>query len=104
SGQFRHGPIEVLGANIAVVIFMGAGAERRRNEKLAEDIEARGAQVIRIGTEIKGDLGFGLPLLDDFVLPIAEIVPVQLLAAELAAQRGFPVGEFRYGAKITTTE
>jgi len=104
SGQFRHGPIEVLDSNITVVILMGSGAERRLNETLADDIEARGAQVIRIGIDIKGDLGFNLPPLDDFVLPMAEIVPVQLLAAELAAQRGFPIGEFRYIAKITTTE
>ncbi|MEO8393021.1 MAG: SIS domain-containing protein [Chloroflexota bacterium] len=104
-GQFRHGPLEVLAPEITVSIFMGSGIERTLNNVLAADIEARGAQAIRIGSGLKQhELGFSVPALDDFVLPIAEIVPVQLLAAELAAQRGFPVGEFRYGTKITTTE
>ena len=103
-GQFRHGPLEVLAPEITVAIFMGSGIERSLNETLAADIEARGAAVIRIGSALEHDLGFNIPPLDDFVMPIAEIVPVQLLAAELAAQRGFPVGEFRYGTKITTTE
>ena len=61
-------------------------------------------QVIRIGSAIDHPLGFDVPSLDDFVLPIAEIVPVQLLAAELAEQRGFVAGEFRHGTKVTTTE
>ena len=103
-GQFRHGPLEVLAPEITVVLFMGTQIERTLNDALATDIEARGASVIRIGSGVQGDLGFNIPALDDFVMPIAEIVPVQLLAAELAAQRGFPVGEFRYGTKVTTTE
>ncbi len=103
-GQFRHGPLEVLAPEITVAIFMGSGTERTLNEGLAADIEARGASVIRIGSDVEHDLGFNIPALDDFVLPIAEIVPVQLLAIELAAQRGFPVGEFRYGTKVTTSE
>lgn len=103
-GQFRHGPLEVLQAGIVVAIFMGSGAERALNEALATEIETRGAQVIRIGSAIDHPLGFDVPSLDDFVLPIAEIVPVQLLAAELAEQRGFVAGEFRHGTKVTTTE
>jgi len=103
-GQFRHGPLEVLAPEITVAIFMGSGIERSLNEVLAADIEARGASVIRIGSGVQHELGFNVPALDDFLMPIAEIVPVQLLAIELAAQRGFPVGEFRYGTKVTTTE
>jgi glutamine---fructose-6-phosphate transaminase (isomerizing) len=103
-GQFRHGPIEVLAPEITIAIFMGSGAELQLNKTLANDIEGRGARVIRIRKNIQQDMGFNLPPLDDFVMPIAEIIPIQLLAAELAAQRGFPVGEFRYGTKVTTSE
>lgn len=103
-GQFRHGPIEVLAPEITIAIFMGSGIERSLNDVLAADIEARGASVIRIGSNVQHDLGFDISALDDLIMPIAEIVPVQLLAVELAAQRGFPVGEFRYGTKITTSE
>lgn len=103
-GQFRHGPIEVLAPGVVAVIFMGSGAERHLNQGLAQDIEAHGGQVIRIGSDLTDDLAFNVPAVDDFVMPLAEIVPVQLLAAELAALRGFPVGEFRHGTKVTTTE
>jgi len=103
-GQFRHGPIEVVAPGVTVAIFMGFGTERSLNDLLAADIEERGAAVIRIGSEVQHELGFNVPALDDMVAPIAEIVPVQLLAVELAAQRGFPVGEFRYISKVTTQE
>ncbi len=103
-GGFRHGPIEVVTPEISVTIFMGTGTDRSLNDLLAADIEARGASVIRIGSEIDHDLGFNLPALDDFTLPLAEIVPAQLLAVELAALRGFTPGEFRYIAKVTTKE
>ena len=103
-GQFRHGPIEVIAPEITVTIFMGSATERSLNITLAADIAARGAQVIRIGSSVQHDLGLNIPPLNELVMPIAEIVPVQLLAAELAGLRGFPVGEFRYGSKVTTTE
>ncbi len=103
-GQFRHGPIEVLAPNTAVTIFTGSGMERDLNEILAKDIENHNAPVIRIGSDVQHDLGFNLPPVDELVRPMVEIIPVQLLAAELAALRGFPVGEFRYGTKVTTTE
>ena len=42
--------------------------------------------------------------LDQWTLPLAEIIPVQFFAARLAASRGLEVGKFFFGQKITTTE
>ncbi|HVU09744.1 MAG TPA: SIS domain-containing protein [Phototrophicaceae bacterium] len=103
-GGFRHGPIEVVTPEISVMIFMGSGTDRSLNDLLAADIEAREASVIRIGSAIDHELGFNLPALADFIMPLVEIVPAQLVAVELAALRGFTPGEFRYIAKVTTKE
>jgi glucosamine--fructose-6-phosphate aminotransferase (isomerizing) len=103
-GQFRHGPFEVLSPEISVLMFMGISGERTLDQALGADIEARGATVIRIGSDVRDDLGFNLPALDPFLTPIAEIIPVQLLAVELAARRGFVPGEFRFITKVTTSE
>ena len=38
------------------------------------------------------------------VLPILEILPVQMITLALAAQAGIEAGRFTLGSKITTTE
>ena len=72
---------------------------------LATDIIARGATAIMIGSAFQtGALHVPVPQNDPLLSPILEIVPIQLLAAELASARGFTPGEFRYSGKITTIE
>ncbi len=103
-GQFRHGPVEVLTPEVVVGIFMGSGHVRELNIALLNDLEARNANVIPIGNEVSGPLSIEVPALDDWLTPLVEIVPIQLLAGELAAARGIVPGEFRHGTKVTTVE
>lgn len=103
-GQFRHGPVEVLTPEVAVAVFMGSGHVRELNIALLNDLEARNANVIPIGNEVSGPLSIEVPTLDDWLMPLVEIVPIQLLAGELAATRGIVPGEFRHGTKVTTVE
>ena len=104
-GQFRHGPWELLEPGITVCLFSGSPATNSLDQALATDIIARGATAIVIGsTSQTGALHVPVPQNDPLLSPILEIVPVQLLAAELASARGFTPGEFRYSGKITTIE
>ncbi|HVO42226.1 MAG TPA: SIS domain-containing protein [Aggregatilineales bacterium] len=104
-GQFRHGPWEVLESGITVCLFSGLKSARNLDLALAADVVARGAQAIVIGPEsAPGVRHIMLPDLDPVLAPILEIVPVQLLAAELAAAKGYQPGEFRYSGKITRVE
>jgi glucosamine--fructose-6-phosphate aminotransferase (isomerizing) len=103
-GQFRHGPIEVVDEKVAVIIFMGTGSAHELNEALARDLIARGCHVIAIGAGVTGSTAISIPVLDDEIMALVDIVPVQLLAAALASLRGFTPGKFRYSSKVTTTE
>lgn len=103
-GQFRHGPLEIIAPEVAIGMFMGSGHVRELNTTLLSDLETRNANVIPIGNEVSGPLSIEVPVLDDWLMPLVEIVPVQLLAGELATARGIVPGEFRHGTKVTTVE
>ncbi len=104
-GQFRHGPWEVLGPTVTVCLFCGSRATRHLDLALAADIVARDAKVIMIGPKaVPGTLHIAIADVDPLLIPILEIVPVQLLAAELAKAKGLQPGEFRFSGKVTTIE
>jgi glucosamine--fructose-6-phosphate aminotransferase (isomerizing) len=103
-GQFRHGPIEVVDGKVAVVIFMGTGNARELNDSLAHDLIGWGSHVISIGAGITDSFSTRSSILDEIVLQLIDIVPIQLLAGALSSLRGFVPGKFRYGSKITMTE
>ena len=106
-GQYRHGPLEGMEPGTLVAIFAGTGHARELNIKLARDLIDLGGSVLWIGEDAGLTSATTLELtceLNQWVRPIAEIVPVQLFAAHLAQQRGLVPGKFRYITKVTTTE
>jgi glucosamine--fructose-6-phosphate aminotransferase (isomerizing) len=106
-GQFRHGPIEVTSPETATVIFTGISRTRHLDLALAAALARLEGKVLSIGNsdqQVQGTLTINVPATDEWRSPIAEIVPIQLLAAQLAKQRGLEVGKFKYGGKVTTTE
>jgi len=54
--------------------------------------------------ERKADYLLPLPYLSEFVAPILEVVPLQLLAYHIAVQRGCDVDQPRNLAKSVTVE
>jgi glucosamine--fructose-6-phosphate aminotransferase (isomerizing) len=110
SGQFRHGPMEIITQNVAEILFAGPGRTHDLSLTLAADIAKRGGRAVVIGAspdEVPDvPASFVLPLTspDEWLTPIAEIVPIQLLAAQLAIARGYEVGKFIFGSKVTVTE
>jgi glucosamine--fructose-6-phosphate aminotransferase (isomerizing) len=75
--QYLHGPMESVADGFGVVLF---GAERE--QRLARTLAGYGATVATIGQGA------------DFLVesdPILQILPMQLLVAEVAALRGLPV-------------
>ena len=106
--QFRHGPIEVVDDRMAAFVFAGPARTRKVNLRLADEIAALGGHVAVIGDMQQPPSNMARidmpPEASMWVLPILEIVPVQLLAAQLAARRGLEVGAFRYIEKVTAKE
>jgi glucosamine--fructose-6-phosphate aminotransferase (isomerizing) len=93
---FRHGPLELLGPHVFVMIFQGDAADL--NRRLAEDVIAAGGRA-RLFSE-----GADLPALARPLRPIAEILPVQMVSLALAALKGREAGRFERASKITAVE
>lgn len=109
SGQFRHGPIEVVSPELATFIFAHPGRASALNLSLARDLAQLPGQVFVIGAEeaVPGARQIETPkhaAVDEFLAPIIEIVPIQLIIARLAEQRGFDINRFVHGSKVTTRE
>lgn len=103
-GQFRHGPLEVLAPGVSTFVFMGGGGALALNRALVSDLRKRGANVVTIGASEGDAHALPVPNMDDAVRPLADIVPIQLLAARLAESRGIEPGSFIHSSKVTTVE
>jgi glucosamine--fructose-6-phosphate aminotransferase (isomerizing) len=117
AGEMKHGPNALIDENLPVVII----ATRDVNDPLSmvryektssnlKEVKARSGQVIAIATEgdheIKeaADHVIYVPEAPEELLPILEIVPLQLLAYHIAVRRGCDVDQPRNLAKSVTVE
>ena len=93
AAEFRQGPNEVIDGQFGAVLFVPAGIQGELNQKLAADIQRSGGRVMlvgQLGEPVTGqptELIFPIPALPDFLSPVLEVVPVQVLAYELAKPR-----------------
>jgi glucosamine--fructose-6-phosphate aminotransferase (isomerizing) len=86
---------------------MGDAATRELNGVLARDILRYGGRLALISQEnleLAGSTWIPMPACDPALLPLAEIVPVQLFCADMAVRHGYQAGQFRYIGKVTTQE
>lgn len=103
SAAFRHGPFEMLSGRIFVAVFSGDEKTRDLNQRLCRDIRASGGDAESIG-EDSGLACFRIAEQGSGVMPILEILPIQMVTIALAALAGREAGKFERAAKITTTE
>jgi glucosamine--fructose-6-phosphate aminotransferase (isomerizing) len=107
AGQFRHGPLELVDEHFTGMLFMGGSITYDVNLRLAQEIVAhRGQLAIFSHTEVQlaGTEWIELPACPPDLMPLAEIVPIQLFCAEMSVIRGFEAGQFRYISKVTVQE
>ena len=101
AAAFRHGPLEMAGKNVLVLIFEGDEKTAVMHRRLAEDITRGGGKVALIGSHATSQNVFRLPEVPATVQAIVEILPVQMLSLALAARDGFEAGRFERASKIT---
>jgi glucosamine--fructose-6-phosphate aminotransferase (isomerizing) len=114
AGELKHGPIALLEPNLPVVVVMPSPKGRAiLHPKLLsniQEIRARGARTIVIAEE--GDETvrpyaahlLEVPAVPTLLQPLVSTVPLQVLAAEIARQRGYDVDKPRNLAKSVTVE
>jgi glucosamine--fructose-6-phosphate aminotransferase (isomerizing) len=117
AGEMKHGPNALIDENLPVVIIATRDPKDAlsmvRYEKTCsnlKEVKARSGQVIALATEgdheIKeaADYVIYVPEAPEELLPILEIVPLQLLAYHIAVRRGCDVDQPRNLAKSVTVE
>jgi glucosamine--fructose-6-phosphate aminotransferase (isomerizing) len=117
AGEMKHGPNALIDENLPVVVLATRDPDDPdsvlRYEKTMSNIKevtARSGKVIAIATEgdeeIKeaADHVLFVPPAPELLLPILEVVPLQLLAYHIAVRRGCDVDQPRNLAKSVTVE
>ncbi|MGH3782596.1 MAG: glutamine--fructose-6-phosphate transaminase (isomerizing) [Pseudonocardiaceae bacterium] len=114
AGELKHGAIALLEEGLPVVVVMPSPKGRAvLHAKLLsniQEIRARGARTIVIAEE--GDETvrpyashiLEVPAVPTLLQPLVSTVPLQVLAAEIARQRGYDVDRPRNLAKSVTVE
>jgi len=100
---FRHGPFEMSGPGIFVLVFAGDPATLALNVKLVQDVRDAGGKAALIGPLSDVD-ALRIPRVPAAILPIVEILPLQLVSLAMAALAGHQPGKFRLLTKVTTVE
>lgn len=101
AAAFRHGPMEMAGQSVLVLIFEGDETIAPLHRRLADDIVRGGGRAVLIGSKTAGPEVFRLAAVPRAVQPILEILPVQMISIALAARDGFEAGRFERASKIT---
>lgn len=100
---FRHGPMEMAGEQVLVLVLAGDERVRALNRRLVEDVIRGGGRAVLVAEEEVPAGVFRLPRTPLALRPIVEILPVQMLSLALAARDGREAGRFERASKITTT-
>jgi glucosamine--fructose-6-phosphate aminotransferase (isomerizing) len=117
AGEMKHGPNALIDENLPVVMVATYDPSDpnsvQRYEKTmsnVKEVKARGGKVIAVAIEgdeeIKDSVDHVLyvPHAPELLLPILEVVPLQLLAYHIAVRRGCDVDQPRNLAKSVTVE
>ena len=107
-GELKHGPIALIDIGTPVIAVMPT-SDSPLYEKMAsnvQEVKARGAVVIAIGdTDLaSASHNIRIPTSHDFLQPVLAVVPLQVIAYEMAIARGNDVDQPRNLAKSVTVE
>ena len=110
AGEMKHGPIALIDADLPVVVIAPRDPWYEKMFSQIKQVKARGGRVIAVATEgdelIQGqaDLVLSVPETPWMLSPVTTVIPLQLLAYHIAAQRGLDVDQPRNLAKSVTVE
>ncbi len=110
AGEMKHGPIALIDADLPIVVIVPRDPWYDKMFNQIEQAKARGGRVIAVATEgdeqiqQEADLVLSVPETPWMLSPVTTVIPLQLLAYHIAAQRGLDVDQPRNLAKSVTVE
>ena len=88
-GELKHGPLALMDSNVYVIIINPNDSTYSDTMNSANEIKARGAKIIGISDKKSDiyDYWIEIPIIDEILYPIIEIIPIQLLAYYTALEK-----------------
>jgi len=117
AGEMKHGPNALIDENLPVVVLATRDPESEESrvhyEKTLsniQEVKARSGIVVAVACEGDEEVGkmadylITIPVTRELLLPLLEMIPLQLLAYHIAVKRGCDVDQPRNLAKSVTVE
>jgi glucosamine--fructose-6-phosphate aminotransferase (isomerizing) len=117
AGEMKHGPNALIDENLPVVFLCAydpaSPESHQRYEKVLnniKEVKSRDGIIVSVGNENETDLiessdhFLPLPPTNEYLLPLLEVIPLQLLAYHCAVRRGCDIDQPRNLAKSVTVE
>ena len=114
AGEMKHGPIALIDERMPVVTLAPHDHVFEKMIGNMQEVKARGGSVIALTTrgddklrsilDRSRDCILEVPRTSDLLTPIVLVVPLQLLAYDIAVRRGCDVDQPRNLAKSVTVE
>ncbi|MBW7889172.1 MAG: glutamine--fructose-6-phosphate transaminase (isomerizing), partial [Bacteroidetes bacterium] len=110
AAEMKHGPIALIDENMPVVVIATKDSTYEKILSNIQEVKARRGKVIAVAnfedTQISSlaDYVLRVPYTMDFLSPILNVLPLQLLAYYIAVKRGCNVDQPRNLAKSVTVE
>jgi len=108
AGEMKHGPIALLDKKVPVISIASPGEVFDKVISNAQEAKARDSYLIGIAPECNGteifDYLMKVPFSNEWISPLLNILPLQLLSYHIAAHRGLDVDQPRNLAKSVTVE
>lgn len=110
AAEMKHGPIALIDEEMPVVVIATKNSSYQKVVSNIQEVKARKGKIIAIvteGDEVVKDLAdyvIEIPEVEDILLPIVSVIPLQLLSYYMAVLRGCNVDQPRNLAKSVTVE
>ncbi len=110
AGEMKHGPIALVDEQMPVIVVAPRGTLHDTTLSNIQEVRAREGRIVAIATEGDDSVSrlaqhvIGIPDVDEEVLPFLTVLPLQLLAYEIADLKGNDVDQPRNLAKTVTVE
>jgi glucosamine--fructose-6-phosphate aminotransferase (isomerizing) len=107
TAQFRHGPLELAGPNLAAIVLATEPETGELDRMLGAHLANLGSAVLVVttgGAAPAGTMSIPIGSLDRLLSPAAAVVPAQLFAWRLSVERGRTPGSYVHASKVTTRE
>ncbi|GAB4050554.1 glutamine--fructose-6-phosphate transaminase (isomerizing) [Spirosoma litoris] len=110
AAEMKHGPIALIDEDMPVVVIATKDSSYEKVVSNIQEVKARKGRVIAITTEgdtnlpSMVDFTIEIPKVHEVLMPLVSVIPLQLLAYDIAVMRGRNVDQPRNLAKSVTVE